>query len=208
MGGIVFPWTRFAVRPDAGCGGTVGADAARRSGPADERSAGEFGLRRRPDSGVNDAGASCSAPGKAKGLSDKSDFNDFTPVRMNSGRGDFRFLGLVRRPLSVPRTRLELARTKRSLPPQSSVSTNFTTWACVPEYGLRECKYRYYFGFCKISGEKNRISRFIPCGFCPYRVQSLSGRISFFVGRRRLSAAATSAASSRRADSPRLPRGR
>ena len=31
--------------------------------------------------------------------------------------------------LSVPRTRLELARTKRSLPPQSSVSTNFTTWA-------------------------------------------------------------------------------
>ena len=29
----------------------------------------------------------------------------------------------------VPRTRLELARTKRSLPPQSSVSTNFTTWA-------------------------------------------------------------------------------
>ena len=37
-------------------------------------------------------------PDSAKGLSNKSDFNDFTPARMNSGRGDFRFSGLVRRP--------------------------------------------------------------------------------------------------------------
>ena len=44
--------------------------------------------------------------------------------------------------LSVPRTRLELARTKRSLPPQSSVSTNFTTWALPPNFGFRVCKYR------------------------------------------------------------------
>ena len=29
----------------------------------------------------------------------------------------------------VPRTRLELARLKQALPPQSSVSTNFTIWA-------------------------------------------------------------------------------
>lgn len=29
----------------------------------------------------------------------------------------------------VPRTRVELARRKPALPPQSSVSTNFTTWA-------------------------------------------------------------------------------
>ena len=38
-------------------------------------------------------------PDSAKGLSNKSDFNDFTPARMNSGRGDFRFSGLVRQPL-------------------------------------------------------------------------------------------------------------
>ena len=41
----------------------------------------------------------------------------------------------------VPRTRLELARTKRSLPPQSSVSTNFTTWATLPKLAIREHKY-------------------------------------------------------------------
>ena len=41
-------------------------------------------------------------PDSAKGLSNKSDFNDFTPARMNSGRGDFRFSGLVRQPLFRP----------------------------------------------------------------------------------------------------------
>ena len=35
------------------------------------------------------------------GLSNKSDFNDFTPARMNSGRGDFRFSGLVRQPFAA-----------------------------------------------------------------------------------------------------------
>ena len=34
-------------------------------------------------------------------LSNKSDFNDFTPAGMNSDRGDFRFSGLVRQPLYV-----------------------------------------------------------------------------------------------------------
>ena len=34
-----------------------------------------------------------------------------------------------RRFLMVPKMRLELTRAKRPLPPQSSVSTNFTTWA-------------------------------------------------------------------------------
>ena len=33
-----------------------------------------------------------------KELSDKSDFNDFTPAGMNSGRGDFRFSGPVGQP--------------------------------------------------------------------------------------------------------------
>ena len=35
------------------------------------------------------------------GLSNKSDFNDFTPAGMNSDRGDSRFSGLVRQPLYV-----------------------------------------------------------------------------------------------------------
>ena len=34
----------------------------------------------------------------------------------------------------VPRTRLELARRKPTLPPQSSVSTNFTIWALYIRY--------------------------------------------------------------------------
>ena len=37
-------------------------------------------------------------------LSNKSDFNDFTPAGMNSDRGDFRFSGLVRQPLPIGRT--------------------------------------------------------------------------------------------------------
>ena len=36
-------------------------------------------------------------PGQ-KGLSGKSDFNDFTPARAYSDRGDFRFSGLVKQP--------------------------------------------------------------------------------------------------------------
>ena len=38
-------------------------------------------------------------PPKTKGLSNKSEFYDFTPVRTSSGRGDFHFRGLVRQPL-------------------------------------------------------------------------------------------------------------
>ena len=34
-----------------------------------------------------------------KGLPDKPDFNDFTPVGMTSGRGDFQLRGLVGQPL-------------------------------------------------------------------------------------------------------------
>ncbi len=37
-------------------------------------------------------------------------------------------------------------------PPQSGVSTNFTTWAC----GFSECKYSAYFLFCKIFSAKNQ----------------------------------------------------
>ena len=68
LGGIVSPWTRFAVRPDAGCGGTVGADAARRPVlPAEDApECSVFGRGGRMDSEVDDAGASCSAPEKAK----------------------------------------------------------------------------------------------------------------------------------------------
>ena len=36
---------------------------------------------------------------KSRGLSDKSNFNDFTPAGVYSDRGDFRFSGLVRQPL-------------------------------------------------------------------------------------------------------------
>ena len=41
-----------------------------------------------------------------------------------------------------------------SLPPQSSVSTNFTTWALHPRSNFRECKYRHYFAIRKIFARK------------------------------------------------------
>ena len=54
-------------------------------------------------------------PDSAKGLSNKSDFNDFTPARMNSGRGDFRFSGLVRQaPFFIRTAHRELSRTRNS----------------------------------------------------------------------------------------------
>ena len=42
----------------------------------------------------------------------------------------------------VPRTRLELARLKQALPPQSSVSTNFTIWAL---FGFRAANIHCFF---------------------------------------------------------------
>ena len=69
--------------------------------------------------------------------------------------------------LLVPRTRLELTRRKPALPPQSSVSTNFTTWALLSRINFRECKYRHYFAIRKIFAEKTTKFAWGPPGaFC------------------------------------------
>ena len=54
-----------------------------------------------------------------------------------------------------------------SLPPQSSVSTNFTTWALLSRINFRECKYRHYFAIRKIFAEKTTKFAWGPPGsFC------------------------------------------
>lgn len=54
-----------------------------------------------------------------------------------------------------------------ALPPQSSVSTNFTTWALLSRINFRECKYRHYFAIRKIFAEKTTKFAWGPPGsFC------------------------------------------
>ena len=56
---------------------------------------------------------------------------------------------------------------QRPLPPQSSVSTNFTTWALLSRINFRECKYRHYFAIRKIFAEKTTKFAWGPPGsFC------------------------------------------